>query len=74
MKPVTKLKVTFQYGHHKTMTVAVTAGSLHEAVLKARDEIDRRYEAKGLESPVGWTLTPVKILGWSNIQPGRLAQ
>ena len=49
-------KFTFRYGDWPWMTVTVRATSEQEADLQARATMDKRYERKGYEPPVGWTL------------------
>lgn len=54
------MKWQFSYGYWKTATVTVKASSYEEAHGKACEEMDRRYEKRGEEPPVGWTLTLLK--------------
>lgn len=57
-KPKTK-PFTFSYAHGRGYTVTVRATDEYEARIKAREEMDRRYEKARLEPPVSWTLRRV---------------
>lgn len=46
----------FSYAYWKQATVTVYAYTIEEARLKACAEMDRRYDKKGMEPPVAWTL------------------
>lgn len=49
-------RYTYRYAHWKNATVTVYAKDEGLALMKARDEMDRRYERAGKEPPVGWSL------------------
>lgn len=56
IKPhATRFKFAVGIGHHTTVTVK--ANSYVQAVNRAREEMDRRYEKADREPPVGWDLT-----------------
>jgi len=52
-------KYKFSYGYWAGATVTVDATSEDEARIKARAEMDRRYEKLGKEPPVAWRLVLV---------------
>jgi hypothetical protein len=54
-------KFQLSYGSAKNMTVTVKAKNFTEALDKAKAVMERRYEKRDLEPPVGWTLTLVKV-------------
>lgn len=54
-------KFTFKYGHWKRATVTVYAKSIEQALDRAHTEMDRRYELRGDEPPVAWTLRPIGL-------------
>lgn len=49
-------KFTFQYAHWNGATVTVSAKDEATAREKASSEMDRRYEKRGMEPPVAWSL------------------
>lgn len=53
----------FKYAYWNGATVTVRAKTQEEAQLKARDEMDRRYEKADREPPVGWTLVLQTVNG-----------
>ncbi len=55
------MKYQFAYGGFPGMTVTVKAKSYDEAVAKAREVMDARYEKRNQEPPVAWTLTLLNI-------------
>lgn len=54
---VVMMKFKFAVGITQRRTVTVRANNLHDAVYKAKDELDRRCANKNQEPPVGWDLT-----------------
>jgi hypothetical protein len=54
-------KYTFKYAYWKTATVTVRAINEQQARLKACDTMDKRYEKRNEEPPVGWTLELVGV-------------
>lgn len=55
MQPTFTKRWTFEYA--PGLNVTVRAASLDIARQRAAKVMDRRYEAKGKEPPVAWTLT-----------------
>lgn len=53
----------FKYAYWKGATVTVRAKTEDEARIKARNEMDRRYEKKDREPPVCWTLVLQTVNG-----------
>lgn len=49
-------KFKFQYAYWAGATVTVKANDLNAARIKARKEMDRRYQKLDREPPVAWTL------------------
>ena len=43
-------------------TVTVTATNPNEAVMKARNVMDQRYEKRNMEPPVSWSLELLKAI------------
>jgi hypothetical protein len=54
------MKWQFSYGYASNMTVTVQAKTREEAVQRACSEMNRRYDRRGYEPPVGWTLRLLK--------------
>ena len=61
--PIRKLankKFKFKYGAAKSQTVTVTATTEAKAMFKAIGLLNNRYDKRGLEPPVAWTLKRVR--------------
>lgn len=55
------MKYTYSYGYHKSMTVQVYADIEDDPEDLARDKLDDEYADAGMEPPVSWTLTLIKV-------------
>jgi hypothetical protein len=51
------MKYTFQYANSSNATVTVHASDYKQAVIKAKEVMDKRAKKQDYEPPVGWTLT-----------------